>query len=123
MHAQPAPFEIATVDGISVASNGSTTLTVYTEEGGALFRRRAVKAVKAAPPAEALLPQINALAGELLARLDMPAAELSERLHALAASVAPQVPQQIEWAVAELGGVRAYFDGVNVILTRQDLSP
>lgn len=29
----------------------------------------------------------------------------------------------VEWAVAELDGVRAYFDGVNVVLTRADLMP
>lgn len=32
-------------------------------------------------------------------------------------------PQPVEWAVAELDGVRAYFDGVHVVLTRRDLLP
>lgn len=29
----------------------------------------------------------------------------------------------VEWAVAELDGVRAYFDGTNVVVTRRDLAP
>lgn len=31
--------------------------------------------------------------------------------------------QRLEWSVAELNGVRVYFDGVNVIVTTQDLTP
>lgn len=30
---------------------------------------------------------------------------------------------RVEWAVAELDGVRVYFDGVNVVVTRRDLMP
>jgi hypothetical protein len=30
---------------------------------------------------------------------------------------------QVEWAVAELGGVRVYVDGESVIVTRRDLQP
>ena len=29
----------------------------------------------------------------------------------------------VEWSVAELGGVRVYFDGTNVVVTRKDLRP
>lgn len=29
----------------------------------------------------------------------------------------------VEWAVAELDGVRAYFNGTDVIVTRKDLQP
>lgn len=29
----------------------------------------------------------------------------------------------VEWAVAELDGVRVYFDGQNVVVTRRDLMP
>lgn len=29
----------------------------------------------------------------------------------------------VEWAVAELDGVRVYFDGTNVVVTRRDLMP
>lgn len=31
--------------------------------------------------------------------------------------------QQVEWAVAELHGVRVYFDGVNVLVTTRDMQP
>jgi hypothetical protein len=31
--------------------------------------------------------------------------------------------QAIEWIVAELDGVRVYFDGVHVVVTREDLNP
>jgi hypothetical protein len=119
----PAPFEIAQAESVLVASNGSATLTIYTAEGGRMFRRRAVKAANALPHAETLLPRLNALAGDLLARCDMPAAELYARLDALICSIAPQVPRQIEWVVAELDGVRVYSDGTHVIVTRQDLTP
>lgn len=30
---------------------------------------------------------------------------------------------RVEWAVAELDGVRVYFDGVNVVVTKRDLMP
>lgn len=29
----------------------------------------------------------------------------------------------VEWAMAELDGVRVYFDGANVVVTRRDLMP
>jgi len=30
---------------------------------------------------------------------------------------------RVEWIVGELDGVRVYFDGTNVVLTRRDLMP
>lgn len=30
---------------------------------------------------------------------------------------------RVEWIVAELAGVRVYFDGTNVVVTRRDLMP
>lgn len=30
---------------------------------------------------------------------------------------------QVEWAVAELAGVRVYFDGQTVVVTRRDIQP
>lgn len=30
---------------------------------------------------------------------------------------------RVEWAVAELNGVRVYFDGTNVVVTTRDLQP
>lgn len=40
-----------------------------------------------------------------------------------AVKVSAQGSTPVEWAVAELGGVRAYFDGRNVVMTRRDLMP
>jgi hypothetical protein len=37
--------------------------------------------------------------------------------------VGTDAARNVEWAVAELGGVRVYFDGTNVVVTRQDLMP
>lgn len=37
--------------------------------------------------------------------------------------VGTEAPQHIEWAVAEVDGLRVYFDGSNVIVSRQDLNP
>lgn len=37
--------------------------------------------------------------------------------------VGTEQAQTIEWAVAELDGVRAYFNGTDVIVTRKDLQP
>lgn len=31
--------------------------------------------------------------------------------------------RRVEWAVAELNGVRVYFDGLNVLVTTLDLQP
>lgn len=31
--------------------------------------------------------------------------------------------RRVEWAVAELNGVRVYFDGTHVMVTTQDLMP
>lgn len=31
--------------------------------------------------------------------------------------------EMIEWAVAELDGVRVYFDGTRVVVTRRDIYP
>lgn len=117
---QPVPFEISQRDGVRVASNGHLTLTLL-DEGGRLFRRRGIAGLSARPAGDVVLPQLNALAGDLLAHLDMPAAELQQRLAAIVALATPPEPRNIEWAVAELNGVRAYVDGENVVLTTRDL--
>ena len=31
--------------------------------------------------------------------------------------------KRVEWVVAELNGVRVYFDGENVVVTTQDITP
>lgn len=76
----PVAFEIVANEHGVHASNGNVTVTVP-DEGGKIFRRRAVKN-----------------AGTELAR-------------------------RVEWAVAELDGVRAYVADGSVILTRKDLWP
>lgn len=38
-------------------------------------------------------------------------------------NVGTENAQPVEWAVAELDGVRAYFDGRTVVLSRKDLWP
>lgn len=45
------------------------------------------------------------------------------RRRAVRVNKALETRAEIEWAVAELDGVRAYFDGANVVLTRADLQP
>ena len=121
--AQPEPFTIVNADGVSVGSNGRATLTVYPGEGARLFARRAVKTVRTPPAAEGVLPQLNQLAGELLANPAMPPAEVAARLQHLAAAVVPPAAQHVEWVVGELDGVRVYSDGVNAILTRKEMMP
>lgn len=120
---QPAPFEIAPLpDGGQVATNGAASLTLL-DLGGRVFRRRAIKATTKAPAALEALPLVNELAGQLLAAQDMPADQVQARLAEISARIAPAAHQKIEWAVAEIGGVRVYFDGANVIVTTQDLAP
>lgn len=121
MAEQPQPFEIVSIgDGSRVASNGAARLMLL-HDRGRMFRRRGIKRAPGRPAGEALLPELNRLAGDLLARLDMPAEELCARLLALAAVARPVDPQRIEWVVAELDGVRVYSDGADVIVTDRDL--
>lgn len=120
MTGQPAPFEIVEQDGIKLAANGRIKLTVL-DEGGKLFRRRAIKGLSTGGAGEAILPRLNQLAGDLLAQLDMPADELQRRIHELLSIATPPAPQHIEWAVAELNGVRVYVDGETVLVTQRDL--
>lgn len=118
----PVPFEIIEQDGMRVASNGQLRLTVIGADGK-IFRRRAITGLQPKPAAEMLIPQLNALATELLAQPDMPAQEAVARLLGLAGLVPIAEPKRVEWAVGELNGVRVYTDGVNVILTTADLTP
>lgn len=118
---QPTPFTIVRTDGApTVATNGSTRLTCLDADGWVSLRR-GVRGALAAPAVEKILPQLNALAGDLLARSDMPAEEVAARLHALQQACRPPEPEHLEWAYVELAGVRVYTDGVDVIVTRQDL--
>lgn len=117
---QPIPFTIVRKAGEPpVASNGTAALTVL--DGGEIRLRRAIRTSSAAPLAERVIPQLNALAGELLANSAMPAHEIAARLHALQLACVPPLQQNVEWAFAELEGVRCYFDGKTAVLTKQDI--
>jgi hypothetical protein len=119
---QPVPFEIVTgPDGLQVASNGRLRIVVP-DAGGKLFRRRGLQGLPLRPPAEQLIPQLNALATELLQRPDMSAHEAVGRLLALAGMVPTAEPRRIEWIVGELNGVRVYADGETVVITTQDMT-
>lgn len=121
MAGQPIAFEIVEQDGIKVATNGTVRMTVL--DGGALKRRRGVTGLATKPAAETLLPHLNKLAGELLQTPDMPAEEAVGRVLALAGLVPVSDPKRIEWAVAELNGVKVYTDGAHVVVTTQELMP
>ncbi|MCA0240204.1 MAG: hypothetical protein LCI02_05035 [Proteobacteria bacterium] len=121
---QPIAFEtVIGPDGTAVASNGQLRVIVPGGSGGRLFRRRGLRGLAMKTAAEQLVPQLNALAGELLQHPGMPAQEAVGRLLALAGTVHVDEPQRVEWVVAELNGVRVYADGVSVIVTTQDLTP
>ena len=122
MKSDPVPFELGQRDGAHYASNGTTTLYVMAE-GGTVKRRRGIKGISPRPPAEVVLAMLNELAGDLLARLDMPADELAARVAVIGAMAQVAPPERSEWAVAELDGVRVYVDAGTVIVTRQDLMP
>lgn len=118
---QPAPFVIKNLDDASViASDGKTA--VIGLDGATMFLRRGIRVVRSAPVAEKILPQINQLAGELLAHSAMPAEEVKARLHILMSACDTPQPQHLETCVVELDGVRAYVNDGRVILTRQDLT-
>jgi len=119
----PVPFELLEQDGYRVATNGTRSLLMPLDEPGRVFRRRGLKGVGMAAPGAAVLPMLNGLAGDLVTRLDMPPAELAARLAEIAAVASPPPPQPVEWAVAELDGVRVYLDGETVVVTRKDLMP
>jgi len=116
------PFEITEQGETRIASNGDTSLTLL-DADGKLFRRRGVRGLNMKPCGESALPLLNELAGELLAKLDMPAHVLAQRLAGISAAVQPVPSETIEWAVAELDGVRIYMTGKHVLVTRQDLRP
>ena len=120
---KPVPFEIiATESGMRVACNGTLRLTLP-ETGGQLFRRRGIKGIATKAAGETLLPLLNEFAGELVANPGMTPGAVVARLMALAGTVHSTEPEHVEWAVAELGGVRVYVGGMDVVVTRQDLQP
>jgi len=121
---QPTPWELAHRGQVAVASNGTTMLVLQQASAGRLFLRRAIKGVGMGPGAvDRVLPKLNELAGELLARPDIPAQELAQRLQALAGLAHVPPPVHVEWAVAELNGVRVYCNGPEVLVTTEDMTP
>lgn len=119
---QPTPFDIVDHGGVKVASNGKVRLSVA-GDAGRMFLRRGIAGIALKPPAEVVMPKLNELLGDLLNRMDMPGQDLVDRLTAIIGQVSLKEPQRHEWAVAELDGVRVYTDGVDIILTKQDLQP
>lgn len=120
---QPIPFEIVEgPEGVIVGSNGSNRITLI-DSTGRMFKRRAISGIAMKPPAEMLIPQLNAFATDLLANSEMPPQEARGRLIALAGMIPTAEPQRHEWLVVELDGVKVYTDGVNVVVTKQDLMP
>ncbi|MDH4049981.1 MAG: hypothetical protein OEU93_00275 [Rubrivivax sp.] len=122
MKSDPVPFELWERDGFRCASNGKIMLCM-TADGGTVKRRRGIKGIGPKPPAEVVLPMLNQLAGDLLARLDMPSDELAARVAEIAAKAHAAQPEHVEWAVGEIDGVRVYLEGSTVMVTRQDLMP
>lgn len=120
---RPTPWEIARANGMAVASNGEAMLVLPEDEGGRLFTRRAIKGLAVGAAADRVLPKLNELAGELLQRMDMPSDELQARLQAIAGLAQVTPPEHVEWAVAELNGVRVYCNGSEVLVTTKDMTP
>jgi hypothetical protein len=121
--AQPVPFEIVRgAAGLQVASNGHLRV-LLPDEGGRLFRRRGIHGIRAKPPAEQIVPQLNAMAGELLQQPDTPAQEVIARLTAIAGTIITEEPRRTEWLVAELNGVFIYTDGEAVVITTKEMVP
>lgn len=117
-----AAWEITLLEGRWFASNGALHLALL-DSGGRMFARRAIKGIASRTAADVLLPRVNEFAGELLANPQMPAREAAAKLRAIAGLVPDAEPRRVEWAVAELDGVRVYCDGSSVIVTREDLTP
>lgn len=120
---QPTPFVIDKQEsGAVVASNGQTAV-IALDEGASMFLRRGVRGLPGSPVAEKLLPQINLLAGDLLARSNMPASELKARLHILMAACEQPDPQNVECLVVDVKApARVYVQQGRVIITQQDIT-
>lgn len=117
----PTPFTLVRNEGSPpVATNGTVSLTCP-DEGGVVKLRRGIRTSSKPPLGERVIPFLNELASMLLANPTMPAHEIASRLHALQVQCQPRVEENVEWAYAELEGVRAYTDGSVVVLTKQDL--
>ena len=119
---QPTPFTLveAQAGKLRMASNAAVRIMCL-DDDGTVFLRRGLSGVMAAPSAQNILPQLNALAGEVLANSAMAPADIAARLHALQLSCKPVEAKQIEWACVRLGDVRVFTDGEDIIVTRQNI--
>lgn len=61
--------------------------------------------------------------GQATLQLHVPEGGRLFRRRAVKLNKATGVQSRVEWAVAELDGVRVYFDSINVVVTRRDLMP
>lgn len=85
----------------------------------------ALQAPAAAAPFEIVTAGEGQVASNGQATLQIQLAEGGRlyRRRAVKLNKATGVQSRVEWAVAELDGVRVYFDGANVVVTRRDLNP
>lgn len=88
-----------------------------------MFRRRAQKGLSVKPAGEIAVPLLNQLCGELVADMSLPGHLVAERIRAIANAVQPEPPKNVEWVVAEIDGLRVYFDGRDVLVSRADITP
>jgi hypothetical protein len=123
-HDPSKPWDIVRLDAVHVAYSATQRLVLRDVRSGRIFLRRGLRGIGlGGAAASRVLPQLNALAGELLQRQDMPGDELGERLRGLAALAHVPPPEPVEMAVAELDGVRVYVVGPEIVVTREDLLP
>lgn len=119
----PIPFEIVPqAGGQRIASDGHIALVVLEDLPEAqIFRRRSVSGLPLKPAAEVLVPQLNQLAGELLAAPATTAEQARQRLLAIAGTVQVADPVRSEAVVCQVDGLHIYISGTAVVVTRKDL--
>lgn len=61
--------------------------------------------------------------GQATLQIHLPEGGRIFRRRAVKLNRATGAQARVEWVVAELDGVRVYFDGANVVVTRKDLQP
>jgi hypothetical protein len=122
---QPAAFEIIEVGGARSASNGLSSITMLPDLAGQgrMFRRRAQRGLSMKPAREVAIPLLNQLSGELLGDSDLNGTQVAARIRAVADAIEGKPPENVEWAVVDVDGLRIYFDGRSVMVTRADLIP
>ena len=115
----PQPFEKVRLDsGVQVASNGVWRV-IAVEDSKLILKRGATFEVT--PQGEKILPQLNALAGELLADSSMAPKALKGRLLALAQSVQVRELPRKEALCVQLNGVYVYINGMEIVVSDREL--